>query len=69
MPTDAAVSLAAGRVGVVGPVLPLAARRCFRFAAVVALSVVIAYGLALPLPFFALYLPYYWACRPRHRRH
>lgn len=40
--------------------LPLAARRTFRFATVVALSLVVAYGFATPLPFlapvFALFL-------------
>jgi len=33
--------------------MPLSARRTFRLAAVVALSLALAYGLAMPLPFFA----------------
>jgi hypothetical protein len=33
--------------------MPLAARRTFRFAAVVALSLALAYGFAMPLPFLA----------------
>ena len=34
-------------------VMPLGARRTFRFGLVMALSLALGYGLAMPMPFFA----------------